>query len=217
MFDSFDSGKKGSLETSEMMALLRKLMPSANAADLSFFQILVDTDGAGRVVYQDFVTRIKDIVTASQAFSERGNMDVERVLQAVKSLVRSSAGDVRASFTRAGKLAYAQVLDAFARHMSATAQDRRVFAAFVRQLDLDNSGTVSYEELAYALRTKDVVIVGGDGTTPKRQRSSAAPGNRLRVVPRAHQPKRTLVPRRSSHHARVQPRYGRRAVAAAGG
>ena len=50
--------------------------------------------------------------------------------------------------------------------MSATAQDRRVFAAFVRQLDLDNSGTVSYEELAYALRTKDVVIVGGDGTTP---------------------------------------------------
>ena len=166
VFDSFDSGKKGSLETSEMMALLRKLMPSANAADLSFFQILVDTDGAGRVVYQDFVTRIKDIVTASQAFSERGNMDVERVLQAVKSLVRSSAGDVRASFTRAGKLAYAQVLDAFARHMSATAQDRRVFAAFVRQLDLDNSGTVSYEELAYALRTKDVVIVGGDGTTP---------------------------------------------------
>ena len=92
VFDSFDSGKKGSLETSEMMALLRKLMPSANAADLSFFQILVDTDGAGRVVYQDFVTRIKDIVTASQAFSERGNMDVERVLQAVKSLVRSNAG-----------------------------------------------------------------------------------------------------------------------------
>ena len=50
--------------------------------------------------------------------------------------------------------------------MSATAQDRHVFAAFVRQLDLDNSGTVSYEELAYALRTKDVVIVGGSGTTP---------------------------------------------------
>ena len=51
------------------------------------------------------MTRIKD-VTASQAFSERGNMDVERVLQAVRSLVRSKRAALNASFL-AGKLARA--------------------------------------------------------------------------------------------------------------
>jgi hypothetical protein len=45
-------------------------------------------------------------------YTERANMDVERVLQRLQSLVRSDAGDMRHTFGTAagGRLTYEQVL-----------------------------------------------------------------------------------------------------------
>jgi Ca2+-binding EF-hand superfamily protein len=168
-FDAFDSDKSGSLQISELSALLQKLMPGAAAADLRFFQILLDSDGDGHITYQELVTCIKNIISASQASSERGNMDVERALQKLKNLVRNNLGDLRKTFdtSAGGKLTYVQLLGLLRQLMPGSSpQERRYITAFLRQLDLDNSGAVSYEELAYALRVLEVVIVSADGSTP---------------------------------------------------
>jgi len=166
VFDSFDARQTGSLETAELAALLKKLLPAASAADLAFFQTLLDVDGNGVVAYDALVTRMKDVVAASHAFSERANMGVERILQKLRAVVKANSGDVRGAFARAGQLTYAQTLALFANLVPGSAQDRRLLAAFAHRLDVDGVGAVSYEDVAYALRIMHVVILGGDGVTP---------------------------------------------------
>lgn len=176
-FDAFDSNKNGSLQISELSALLQRLMPDASAADLRFFQILLDSDRDGHITYQELVTCIKDIISASQASLERGNMDVERALQKLKKLVRDNVGDLRQMFktSAGGQLTYMQLLGLLGQLMPGSSpQERRYITAFLRQLDLDNSGSLSYEDLAYALRVLEIFILSADGSTP----SSSIPQHR---------------------------------------
>jgi arginine/lysine/ornithine decarboxylase len=59
VFDAFDADRSGSLQISELAGLVQKLMPAASAADLRFFQILLDSDTDGRVTYEELVACIK--------------------------------------------------------------------------------------------------------------------------------------------------------------
>ena len=104
VFDSFDTGKKGTLQSKDLSAMLKKLMPGSSDADLAFFQLLLDTAGVGKISYQELVTCIKDVIAASQASSERGNMDAERVLQRM-----AEAG------VEANTISYSSVIDAYAK------------------------------------------------------------------------------------------------------
>ena len=168
-FDAFDAGGNGTLQVSELSALIQKLMPGATPADLRFFQILLDADSDGHITYTELVACLKDIISASQASSERANMEVERALQKLKNLVRNNVGDLRKTFatSTAGKLTYAQLMLLLRQLMPGSSpQERRYIIAFLRQLDLDNTGAVSYDELAHALRVLEVVVMAADGVTP---------------------------------------------------
>jgi hypothetical protein len=44
--------RSGGMQMSELGALLRKLMPASTAADLRFFQMLLDADTDGRITYE---------------------------------------------------------------------------------------------------------------------------------------------------------------------
>ena len=160
VFDSFDTGRKGTLQSKDLAAMLKKLMPGSSNADLAFFQLLLDTAGVGKISYQELVTCIKDVIAASQASSERGNMDAERVLQQFKVLARDK------SLFGGGKMTYAQVLDVFRQRVGGGAQECRMVAAFVRQLDLGSVGSVGYEDIAHALRVLETRVLTSDGATP---------------------------------------------------
>jgi Ca2+-binding EF-hand superfamily protein/DNA repair exonuclease SbcCD ATPase subunit len=160
VFDSFDTGKKGTLQSKDLSAMLKKLMPGSSDADLAFFQLLLDTAGVGKISYQELVTCIKDVIAASQASSERGNMDAERVLQQFKVLARDK------SLFGSGRMSYAKVLEVFRKSVGSGAQESRMVASFVRQLDLGNTGKVGYDEIAHALRVLETRVLTSDGTTP---------------------------------------------------
>ena len=169
MFDKFDTNNDGVLEESELSELLKKLMPGCGAADVGYFLLLLDTNRNTRIEYEELVSCIKENIVASQAFSERANIDVERMLLKVKAAVRNNDGDIRSAFGDVGKLPYAKAFDVLGSLISdASDQDYRFLASFMRQLDQENTGAVGIDELSYALRVLDVVFVGTDGVSPSR-------------------------------------------------
>ena len=168
IFDAHDGSKTGSLTMNELESMLQKLIVGASSADVHFFRTLVDANSDGRVAYPELVACIKDIISASQATAERANMDVERALQEFKNVVRGNQRDVRAGFG-GGALSYPRLLDLVKRFTpNASAQARRYVITFLRQLDLDNRGSVAYEDMAHALRVLDVHVVAADGVSPSQ-------------------------------------------------
>lgn len=168
IFDAHDGSKTGSLTMTELESMLQKLIVGASSADVHFFRTLVDANSDGRVAYPELVACIKDIISASQATAERANMDVERALQEFKNVVRGNQRDVRAGFG-GGALSYPRLLDLVKRFTpNASAQARRYVITFLRQLDLDNRGSVAYEDMAHALRVLDVHVVAADGVSPSQ-------------------------------------------------
>ena len=87
-------------------------------------------------------------------------MDAERVLQQFKVLARDK------SLFGSGRMSYAKVLEVFRKSVGSGAQESRMVASFVRQLDLGNTGKVGYDEIAHALRVLETRVLTSDGTTP---------------------------------------------------
>tara|TARA_B110000977_G_scaffold136810_1_gene173758 strand:- start:23770 stop:29397 length:5628 start_codon:yes stop_codon:yes gene_type:complete len=167
VFDKFDTNKDGVLEESELSGMLKVLMPGSGAADLGFFLLLLDTNRDARIEYEELVSCIKEIIVASQAFNERGNMYVERLLLKLKAVVRDDDRGIRSAFGRVGKLSYAKAFDVLRNLVSNdSAQDYRFLTCFLRRLDQDNTGAVGIDDISYALRVLDVVFVATDGVSP---------------------------------------------------
>ncbi|KAG2427358.1 hypothetical protein HXX76_012552 [Chlamydomonas incerta] len=191
LFNSFDTDRSGTLEIRELAQLVKQLVPGVTVAEVKYIMAMLDSSGDGSVTQQEFLTAAKASLDAARRLAaERGmggasaaKSDVQAALRTVTDFLRQNRISAQAAFdsadgNRNGRLEPRELARFFAKTIPGLTEPQlRYLLAHMYEMDVNGDGTVSFEELMYALRAADVTRAGGATAAPQQQaayRSAAA-------------------------------------------
>ncbi|KAK3241898.1 hypothetical protein CYMTET_48379 [Cymbomonas tetramitiformis] len=162
VFDDFDDDNSGTLDRHELVNLVRKVLPHAHAGELSYFQVILDVNGDGRVTYQELIKTIKDCLAIGKTLCEKQSLEVDASLeQASKRILENQVSRQRVlkEFERDGSRGLLprdvaqlvrEILPSFAD------SNMRHLLLSLKSLDLDGSGRVQSADFMQTLRLVDI-------------------------------------------------------------
>lgn len=209
LFNEFDADRNGYLDAREFNTFIRRLMPETRPADVAYYASMIDANGDGAITAQEFLSAAADCMHAAQAITDYAqNPEVVAALDTACQRVLANPQRIRQLFNevdmnRSGSLEPVELAAFFRRVVpELQAQHMRYLMAYVRYMDLDQDGRISWQEV---LRSLHVVA-------PKL-RSTGAPiaQTGFRTVDAAaaaaggYGPSVALSPRRSSGTITASP------------
>ncbi|KAG2493237.1 hypothetical protein HYH03_008653 [Edaphochlamys debaryana] len=179
LFDSYDTDRSGSLEIRELAQLVKQLVPGVKAADVKYIMAMMDTGGDGSVSQQEFLSAAKSSLEAARKMqadrasgAPSATSDVQLALRAATDFLRANRVSARSAFDqfdadRNGRLEPRELARFFATAIPGVREDQlRYLLAHMYEMDANGDGSVSYEELLYALRAADASRAGTGRTSP---------------------------------------------------
>lgn len=90
----------GLLSHAELGGLVRRFLPNVSEGALRYFEVMIDTNGDGKVSYKEFVRALKESRKAHVALRVKSGLEVTDLLRRLRMHMASTAADVPRVFQR---------------------------------------------------------------------------------------------------------------------
>jgi len=188
LFSICDKDKNGSLDKSELVALLEQMLGSQpSVLEMRFFWDMLDLDADGRVSYHEFALTVSDCRRARLSAKERGFAVTDLMRKLAVRILQSEGVSLRDAFAQydadgSGVLEHREVV-AMVRSLlpGISKREERLLLANMHEMDTDADGVISFEELEAALMDALSSALSGGRRGPGTPLLSTAPQMQLQA------------------------------------
>lgn len=190
VFRALDEDNSGKLDPDEQATMVYSLLPDAKAADVDFLRVMLTAGqqgGAQALSYDDFLTAIRECLAADKAAKAGDDSEMADLILRLQEYVESSPTIVKTAFQamdkadgkQTGYLTHAEVgtmLMAVIQNIQP--RQTRFILAWLRSLDVNGNGSMSYYEIRQALGLvpwKKATPSAGDGGAPQQRAELTVP------------------------------------------
>lgn len=176
VFNMLDTDQSNTLDRNEQLELFHELMPYADAGDIEYLTTMLNAASlGGKLTYEEFVVAIQECLAANRASKDASDQEMSTLVHSLKEYVKENPATVKAAYDpteQTGYLPHAQVVHLFQRLIpELLPRQMRFILAYLRSLDVNADGAMSYYELKQALGLVPFRLVQSASATPRKELS----------------------------------------------
>lgn len=183
VFAALDQDRSGRLDPDEQTTMVYSLLPDAKASDVDFLRVMLTAGqqgGAQALSYEEFLQAIRECLAADKAAKAAEDAEMRDLILRLQEYVAQSPTKIKAAFQAmdkqdgkaTGYLSHAEIgLMLRAVIQNIAPRQTRFILAWLRALDVNGNGSMSYYEIRQALGLvpwKVAAPAGGAGGAQQR-------------------------------------------------
>lgn len=163
VFAALDEDRSGRLDPAEQEQMVYALLPDSKASDVAYLRVMLTAGrkgGAQSLTYQEFIQAITECLAADKAAKSANDQEMTTLIYQLQEYVGQAPTKMKAAFQAkdkedgkaTGYLSHAEIGEMLIDLIQGIeARQTRFILAWLRSLDVNGNGSMSYYEIRQAL------------------------------------------------------------------